>query len=124
MRAEAEDEGEPGDAHGRQCRVNRIRGYCLDFQDIRSMRDMVSKSRGLRLHRRVIPISVPVMPIFGWRAINGNAPGLLHNALCSSDQLEIARIRGSINKIQVAIGHIVSFLHLETTVQKYTVGNG
>ncbi|EJW14810.1 hypothetical protein PAV_11c01510 [Paenibacillus alvei DSM 29] len=58
------------------------------------------------------------------RAINGNAPGLLHNALCSSDQLEIARIRGSINKIQVAIGHIVSFLHLETTVQKYTVGNG
>lgn len=58
------------------------------------------------------------------RAINGNAPGLLHNALWFFRPVGDCPDTRFNQQNSVAIGHIVSFLHLETAVQKYTVGNG
>lgn len=46
IRAEAEGEGEPGMLMVGNVGVNRIRVDCLDFRDIRSMRDMVFQNPG------------------------------------------------------------------------------
>lgn len=46
MRAEAEGEGEQGMLMVGNVGVNRIRGGCLDFRNIRNMRDMVFQSPG------------------------------------------------------------------------------
>lgn len=46
MRAEAEGEGEQGMLMVGNVGVNRILGSCLDFRDIRNMRDMVFQSPG------------------------------------------------------------------------------
>lgn len=46
IRAEAEGEGEQGMLMVGNVGVNRIRSNCLDFRDVRSMRDMVFQSPG------------------------------------------------------------------------------
>jgi N-acetylmuramoyl-L-alanine amidase len=46
MRAEAEGEGELGMLMVGNVGVNRIRGNCLDFRDIRSIQDMVFQRPG------------------------------------------------------------------------------
>ncbi|MBW5447257.1 cell wall hydrolase [Cohnella sp. CFH 77786] len=46
MRAEAEGEGEPGMLMVGNVGVNRIRGNCLDFRNIRSIPQMVFQSPG------------------------------------------------------------------------------
>lgn len=46
MRAEAEGEGELGMLMVGNVGVNRVRGNCLDFRNIRSIRDMVFQSPG------------------------------------------------------------------------------
>lgn len=46
MRAEAEGEGELGMLMVGNVGVNRIRGNCLDFRNIRSINDMVYQSPG------------------------------------------------------------------------------
>src|SRR5690606_19283278 len=46
MRAEAEGEGELGMLMVGNVGVNRVRGNCLDFKNIRSVRDMVFQSPG------------------------------------------------------------------------------
>lgn len=46
IRAEAEGEGESGMLMVGNVGVNRIRANCLDFRDIRLMRDMVFQSPG------------------------------------------------------------------------------
>ncbi|MFP4976175.1 cell wall hydrolase [Paenibacillus sp. CN-4] len=46
MRAEAEEDGDQGMLMVGNVGVNRIRGNCLDFQNIRNMNDMVFQSPG------------------------------------------------------------------------------
>lgn len=46
MRAEAEGEGELGMLMVGNVGVNRVRGDCLDFKNIRSIKDMVFQSPG------------------------------------------------------------------------------
>ena len=46
MRAEAEGEGELGMLMVGNVGVNRVRGNCLDFKNIRSIRDMVFQRPG------------------------------------------------------------------------------
>lgn len=46
MRAEAEEDGEQGMLLVGNVGVNRIRGNCLDFRNIRNMNDMVFQSPG------------------------------------------------------------------------------
>lgn len=46
MRAEAEGDGKPGMLMVGNVGVNRVRGDCIDFKDIRSIRRMVFQSPG------------------------------------------------------------------------------
>lgn len=65
MRAEAEGEGELGMLMVGNVGVNRVRGDCLDFGDIRTIEQMVyQRPEALKQHKRVIFISEPVNKTF------------------------------------------------------------
>ena len=68
MRAEAEGEGQQGMLMVGNVGVNRVRGNCLDFKNIRNLRQMVYQNPGgFEATQKDIFISVRVNKILLWQ---------------------------------------------------------
>lgn len=79
MRAEAEGEGQQGMLMVGNVGVNRVRGNCLDFKNIRNLRQMVYQNPGgFEATQKDIFISVRVNKILLWQdgPFKGSAFGL------------------------------------------------
>lgn len=123
MRAEAEEDGESGMLMVGNVGVNRILGNCLDFNNIRSVNDMVYQSPGgFEAPQRDISISGRGRLISGWRneRLTGSEPGRPRMRSGSSARSVIARRPGTISRIPDATRPTASSLRHREIVRQYT----